>query len=435
MRRNPFQQPVTRPIISVLTVLIILTTAVFLVQGQESDQVFVTNTPASPVSFATNTPVGPTETPTPTNTPTPTDTATFTPTPTPTNTPTPTATFTPSPTPNGPYTYPEGTNPLTGLPYPDNEAMSRRNLIVKVSNYPPIVRPQTGINLADVVYEVEAEGGVTRFAAIFRSNSPDRVGPIRSARLLELELLPMYHSLLAYSGASEPVQNLIMTSDYVYQTYSPLKGDGCQDSGFCRDPQTPNIDFEHTLYLNTQTLYGSATRRNVNYGMRAWGFAFSENPSPDGMSVNDIYIEWYGQADARWQYQSDTGRYIRFTDNEPHMDAGDGQQLWADNLVIIEVPHVERPDLFPPGADYWSLGIELWDYGRAYVARDGQFYQGYWRRENTNPGTALQLVFDDNTHIMLTPGRSWVTIVRNLSQATISEEVVDVSALAAVTND
>ena len=426
-----------RRVLGLLLIAAVLAAVPAVVGGGVSAQLFATNTPEpSPFSFATNTPVGPTSTPFPSDTPTATPLPTNTPTPTPTNTFTPSPTFTPTPTPNGPYTYPEGVNPLTGLPYPNEEAMARRNLIVKISNYPPIVRPQTGINLADIVYEVEAEGGVTRFAAIFRSNAPERVGSIRSARLLELELVPMYNALLAYSGTSEPIQNLIMGADFVYQTFSPLKGDGCQDTGFCRDPQSPGLDFEHTLFLNTQTLYGSATRRNVNYGMRAWGFAFSDYPNPNGVPVNDLFIEWYGQADARWQFDPDNGRYLRFTDGVPHMDAGDGQQLWTDNLVIIEVPHVERPDLFPPGADYWSLGIELWDYGRAYVARDGQFFEGYWRRQDTNPGTALQLVLSDNTHIMLKPGRSWITVVRSLGQTKISEELADMpgtaTAIAAV---
>jgi predicted phosphohydrolase len=65
------------------------------------------------------------------------------------------------------------------MPYPDAAAKNRRNLIVKISNYPPIVRPQTGVNLADVVYEYEVEGGVTRFAAIYRSNMPSRVSSQR----------------------------------------------------------------------------------------------------------------------------------------------------------------------------------------------------------------------------------------------------------------
>ncbi|NOG48118.1 MAG: DUF3048 domain-containing protein [Chloroflexi bacterium] len=85
-------------------------------------------------------------------------------------------------------------------------------MIVKISNFPPIVRPQTNVNMADVVYEVEAEGGVTRFAAIYRSQLPDLVGSVRSARLLDLELVPMYQALLAYSGTSEPIQRLILSS-------------------------------------------------------------------------------------------------------------------------------------------------------------------------------------------------------------------------------
>ena len=170
-----------------------------------------TNTPR-PTGFSTNTPSVPSDTPTATftatftPTATATPTATFTPTDTPTATFTPTDTPTPTPTPIGPFFYPEGVNPLTGQLYPNEEAVARRNLIVKISNYPPIVRPQSNVNLADVVFEVEAEGGVTRFAAIFRNNAPTHVGSVRSARLLELELVPMFNALLAYSGTSEPIQ-------------------------------------------------------------------------------------------------------------------------------------------------------------------------------------------------------------------------------------
>lgn len=410
-----------------------LLTALFgsATSGRTSGQ-FFTNTPRpTQVPFSTNTPSGPT--PTPSNTPT----ATATPTATPTDTNTPTATFTPShtpsptPTPNGPFIYPEGVNPLTGLPYPSEAAMQRRNLIVKISNYPPIVRPQTGLNLADVVYEVEAEGGVTRFAAIFRSNMPERVGSVRSARLLDTELITMYNALLAYSGTSEPIQNLILTSDWVFQTFSPLKGDNCENAGFCRDESLDDRAFEHTLFLDTRVLYDLATRRNVNTGYRARGFAFSDIPDANGTPANDIYLEWYGQADARWQYDPGTERYLRFTDGVPHMDAGDGQQLWADNLIVIEVPHNERPDLFPPGVNYASLEIALWDQGRAYVFRDGMYYVGYWRRQNSDPGSALQVIYGNNQPIMLQPGRTWVSVVRGLgAQVTISEEYADMQATA-----
>ncbi|MBZ0278808.1 MAG: DUF3048 domain-containing protein, partial [Anaerolineae bacterium] len=325
------------------------------------------------------------------------------------------------------FSYPDGINPLTGMMYPNQAALERRNLIVKISNYPPLVRPQSGVNQADVVYEFEAEGGVTRFAAIFRSNAPDHVGSVRSARLSDTELIVMYNALLAYSGTSEPIQRLILAADWVYQTFSPLKGDGCEDVGFCRFPRE-GLAFEHTLFLNTNTLWEAATRRNVNTGYRARGFAFNATPDAGGIPANDIFVDWYGQTDARWQYDPATGRYLRYTDGVAHFDAADGQQLWTDNLVIIEVPHNERPDLFPAGSNYQSLEIALWDQGRAYLIRDGHVYQGYWRRKDREPGSALQLLYGDNTPMMMKPGRSWVEVVRGFGDVAISEQMQDMVA-------
>jgi len=420
------------------------------------EQVFVTNTPRpatdKPINFVTNTPSGPTPTPsatytpsltpsatytaTPTYTPTLTPSATFTPTSTPTSTPTPS----PTPTPNGPFIYPDGVNSLTGLPYPNAEAQNRRNLIVKISNYPPVVRPQTGINLADVVFEMEAEGGVTRFAAIFRSNAPTVVGSVRSARLADTHLIRMYNALLAYSGTSEPIQNLILTSDFVFRTFSPLKGDNCDNAGFCRD-ESLDVDFEHTLFLNTQTLYDLATRREVNIPLRARGFAFSEVPDANGTPAVDIFYDWWGQADARWQYDPETGRYVRFNDGYPHFDKGDGEQIWADNLVYLEVEHRRRPDLFPPDANYESLEINFGlapdstdpAQGRAFVFRDGQFYTGFWRRQDENDGSAIQLIYGGSpVPIMLKPGRTWVTVVRGLGSVLVSDQYTDMEELGRI---
>ncbi|MEO8606647.1 MAG: DUF3048 domain-containing protein [Chloroflexota bacterium] len=387
-----------------------------------------TNTPApTSFSFATNTPAGPSATPsatlTPTETPTDTATATFTPT----NSPTPTDTPSPTPTPNGPFSYPEDVNPLTGQVYPDEAAKERRNLIVKISNYPPVVRPQSNINKADLVVEYETEGGVTRFAAIFRNNMPDHVGSVRSARLIDLELVPMFNALLAYSGTSDPIQQMILHSDFVYQTFSPLKGDNCTDAGFCRFPRE-GLAFEHTLFLDTRKLYDLATRRNVNDGYKARGFAFADQPDPNGTPANDIFVDWYGQTDARWQYDPTSGHYLRWTDGVPHIDLADGQQLWADNLIILEVPHVDRPDLFEPESKTASLEIQLWDQGRAYLFRDGQFYQGYWRRQDKKPGTALQIIYGNNQSIMMKPGRTWISIVRGFGDVLVSEDKADMQA-------
>jgi hypothetical protein len=378
------------------------------------------------LGFSTNTPEGPQ--------PSPTTAATSV----------PTATITPSATPEpiGPFTYPDNYNSLTGMPYPDEASRARVNLLVKISNYPPIVRPQTGINKADVVYEYEAEGGVTRFAAIFRSQMPELVGSIRSGRLMDMELLTMYRANLAYSGTSEPIQKLFL-SNYPYRLISPFIGDaqgdgeaGCAENPYCRIPQEGKA-FEHTLFGNTRLMWDVANMRGTNKGYKAKGFAFSDVPEADGEPVNDIYIDWYGQTDARWQYDEATGRYVRFTDGQPHFDKGDGEQVWADNLVVIVVPHDDFPDIFPEGANYISVEVQLWHpeetfLYQALVLRDGQLYQGYWDRPNKEEGTALFLMRGNNQPIPLKPGRTWVSVVRGLGDVTWSEVKEDVYATATI---
>ncbi len=327
----------------------------------------------------------------------------------------------------GPWDYPYGVNPLTGLAYPSHEALSRRNLIVKVSNWPPKVRPQHGLNQADLVYEYEAEGGVTRFAALYRNNAPDQVGSVRSARLLDIELISMYAALLAYSGTSGPIHNIYLNAPYRQQLLSPSLGDNCEQAGFCRDAAFSHRGYEHTMFGDTGQMWELATRRSLNIGYRANGFAFSLQPNDGGRDARDIYINWYDRTDVRWQYDEDSRQYLRYSDGLPHLDAVDDSQLLADNLVFIQVIHNRRPDLFSPGAIDESFELALWGRGPAYVLRDGKLYDGFWWRRNRNRGEALSLIFPDGEPILLKPGRSWITITRTLDWAQISSELADPS--------
>jgi len=328
----------------------------------------------------------------------------------------------------GPWDYPSGVNPLTGLAYPSDEAMSRRNLIVKVSNWPPRVRPQHALSLADLVYEYEAEGGVTRFAALYRNNAPTQVGSVRSARLLDIELISMYAALLAYSGTSRPIHDIYMNSNFRPLLLSPSLGDNCKQAGFCRDATLSSRGYEHTLFGDTRQMWQLATRRNLNFGYRANGFAFSLQPNDGGTEARDVYINWYDRTDVRWQYDERGRRYLRYADGMPHLDAIDDAPLEADNLVFIQVAHNRRPDLFTHGAIDESYELALWGRGPAYVLRDGLLYEGFWWRRSQSRGEALRLIFADGEPILLKPGRTWITITRSLDWARISSELADPSA-------
>src|SRR5258706_1296773 len=407
-----------------------------------------TNTPkASVPSAATDKP-----TLVPSKTLVPTKTATPTRTPIPSKTPTLTPTITP--TTIGPINYPDNINPLTGLAYPDDAAKNRRNIIVKVSNYPWIVRPQSGLSNADLIYEYEVEGAVTRFAAIFRSKGSDHVGSVRSGRLPDLELVPMYQALLAYSGSNDNIKKMILegtcidneaggsrvlcsadkpglieATNWKYQAITPQFGDNCPP--FCRFPR-PGLPFEHTLFANTFQIWDFATKRNVNTPIPARGFAFDVKPPVGGKTASDIFIKWYGDQDARWQYNPGDGKYYRWNTGLPHIDANTGKQLTADNVIVIEAFHKKRNDVYESEEGSPAIEVQLWGQEKAWVFRDGKWYEGIWMRRNREKG-ALMLMSDDGKEpLLLKPGNSWVEVVRccDMNGVDVSSTLIDVQGTA-----
>jgi len=392
--------------------------------GQSAPTLPPTNTPR-PSPTATVTPL-------PTNTPRPTFTPSNTPSATATSTPTDTPTFTPSPSPTatvvGPSEYPDNFNPLTGLPYPSEEARNRRNLIVKVSNFPEIVRPQSGLDKADIVFEYEVEGAVTRFAAIYRSQGAEKVGSIRSARLLDLELVEMFQALLAYSGANDWIYHYILDSDWKWRALTPQMGVNCPP--FCRYPEEGKA-YEHTLFGNTFQMWEVAEQRQVNDGIQVRGLAFSYEPDPGGVPAQDIFIDyWNPRQDTRWQYNPADGRYYRWNNGLPHVDAITGKQLAADNVVILEAEHIDRPDILDSEVSGVVIETVLWGRGTAWLFRDGLWYKGIWAHAQGKPG--LWLLFSDGqTPMHLKPGQTWFNVVRPVMYGVqISEQPADMVATA-----
>lgn len=369
--------------------------------------------------------IPPTNTPRLTATTAPSATPTVTSTPSLTPSLTPTATVTPTPTTIGPDEYPENYNPLTGLPYPDETARNRRNLIIKVSNFPEVVRPQSGLDKADIVFEYEVEGAVTRFAAIYRSQGAEMVGSVRSARLLDLELVDMFDALLAYSGSNEWIRQYILDSEWKWRALSPHLGvnDPCQ-----RFPQEGKA-YEHTLFCDTYKLWAVAEERQVNVGMAMRGLSFSDVPDLGGEVAMDIYIDyWNERQDTRWQYNPADGRYYRWNSGLPHTDAVTGEQLSTDNVVILEADHVDRPDIYESETGGTVIETILWGGGTAWMFRDGLWYEGMWYHRQGYRG--LWLMFPDGeTPLHLKPGQTWFEVVRPIMYGVeIGEQPVDAEA-------
>jgi hypothetical protein len=347
---------------------------------------------------------GPGPTPTPTKTPRPELVATDTPIP-PTSTPQPpiqVATATPSkPTPLP--TISGNVWPLTGLPVSDVKLLERPPIAVKISNSPQ-VRPQSGLQEADVVFEHLAEGGVTRYTAIFQSQDAERIGSLRSARLIDLEIPAMFQCALVYSGASSEVTRLIKESDFFDRSISDWYG----DPGFYRVPIS-GLAYEHTLFTDSKLLWEVAQKKGW-YGKRDFrGMRFDPNPPAVGKSAASISIPYNSRySDVTWTYDAERGAYLHSILGEPHKDRLTDQQIGANNVVVVWVNHVETLIVEDELGSH-SIQIQIWGEGKATVFRDGKAWDVTWKRPNR--ADPLTLIGPDGQLFPLKPGNTWYNTV------------------------
>ncbi len=301
----------------------------------------------------------------------------------------------------GPETYPPGVNPLTGLALADPSVLQRPAIDVKISNAPPLVRPQAGIGAADIVYEHYAEGGLTRFSAIFYSQMPQRVGSIRSARLIDYELMPMYQGLLAYSGASVGVSDKLKAADFADRLYEGIL------YGYPYYWRDENMDVPHNLFTNLAALQALAAPGSPP---DLHGMAFDPAiPASSTGSAKQIDVR-YRATRAEWQYDERSGAYLRFSDGQPHGDANTGQQVSAANVVILYAQHT-LTDIVESewqGNKSYSIEIRLWFEGDATLLRDGQRYDVRWWRPTRE--SLISLYTADGQAMPFKPGNTWFQV-------------------------
>lgn len=337
-----------------------------------------------------------------------------TPTPEATATPLPTATPDYPPLGYGPTGFPPEINPLTGLKPADPALLERRPIIIKVSNLPRNVRPQWGLTSADIVYEYYTEEGSTRFSAIFLGNDAAPVGPIRSARFFDVNLVRMYKALFAYGSADRRVSNRLFSAEFADRLLLEWEA-GCP--AMCR--YDPNV--YDSLIGNTAELSAYATRKGVsNSRQNLDGMLFQMSAPPGGQSVSSVYV-WYSAAIYnRWDYDPATAKYLRYADQgnaasgtpetyEPLSDRNNNLPVTADTLVVLLMSHT-----------FYSVNPEMVEMefagsGPVYVFRDGQAYQVKWQVQS---GNVLSLVNDDGTPFPFKPGQTWFEVMGKTSRVT-----------------
>ncbi|PAE23596.1 DUF3048 domain-containing protein [Bacillus sp. 7894-2] len=283
--------------------------------------------------------------------------------------------------------------PLTG--FGSETEVDGRAVAVMINNHPK-ARPQSGLNQADVVYEMLAEGDVTRFLAIFQSERPDMIGPVRSSRDYYIELAKGYDSLYIAHGYSPEAKELL-DQGYV-DNLNGMQYDGTlfKRESFRKAPHNSYISFDNVL----------KGAKEKNYAMedepKSLKFLSKEEVKAiQGEKADSAMISYLDNELFNVIYEYDAGleKYKRYSNGELTADYKSGEPALLDNIFIAEADHrvvdsAGRRD------------INLTSGGKGYLLQKGKVTEVQW--ENID-GRILPVLNGQQTGLV--PGKTWINIV------------------------
>ena len=319
----------------------------------------------------------------------------------------------PSPT---PYIAPTavsqgyGVNPLTGMVVADASRLERRPMAIKVTNFPRSVRPQWGLSKADNVYEYYLEDLLTRFIGVFYGQDAERVGPVRSGRLFDANIVRMYKSIFVFAYADDRVIDLWTNSDI--RSFLVVEGKhNCPP--LCRIGPSTNYN---TLFANTSELakyFIEQGKSNEKQDLK--GFTFGSPPGLPSGSGTTIATRYSLVSYNKWEYDAVRDVYLRFQETQdghqgeevyaPLKDSLTDQQLSADNVVVLLMRHKE----FYKSSDTEIYEMDFMGKGPAYAFRNGQAYRIEWER--TAKDSLLNLQMENGRPYRLKPGTTWFMVL------------------------
>ncbi|MFF8848203.1 DUF3048 domain-containing protein [Streptomyces sp. NPDC015127] len=277
-------------------------------------------------------------------------------------------------------------SPFTGLPGRSGDVLA-----VKVDNVGP-ARPHTGLQDADIVYVEQVEAGQSRILAVFSSKQPSVIGPVRSARESDLELLRQFgRPALAYSGSQSALKPLIQAAPL-----SPLTPDNTP-KGFIRggSRQAP-----HNLYVHPAEILAAAPQADTAKDI---GFRFG--PAPTGGQPASSHTVGYPAARFTFTWSNTARRWQISMDGNPAQTTDHGR-LGA-STVVIQYTSI-RPSKFKDRWGNVSPYTQTIGTGHALVLRDGKSYEARWHRPNAEEGTTFSTPTGEP--MKFAPGQVWVVL-------------------------
>lgn len=276
------------------------------------------------------------------------------------------------------------------------EGVDGQVLVVKIDDT-NMAHPQIGLEDADVVYIEQVEGGLTRLAAIFSSTIPVRIGPVRSARISDIDIMSQYGRVaFAYSGAQRKLLPVISAAN--------LEDLGAQHESSKIYTTDPNRVQPYAMVLRADLLMQKIADENLRVdSAKSVGFVFGDNPE-GGIPTQEVVINWpaatytaeWSESESRWH----------LTYNGKLNLADSGVVLGPTTLVIqmVKISPSEYGDKFG-GVTPLSETIGT---GKAYVLRNGELFTTTWNRAFADSGTTFTL--PDGSSMNFAPGQVWVAL-------------------------
>ncbi len=318
-------------------------------------------------------------------------------------------------------------SPINGVLYTKPQAeifMNRRPLAIMINNHVD-ARPQFGLTEADLIYEAVAEGGITRFLALFHTRDSDKVGPVRSARIYYEDWAAEFNAWYAHWGGSYmDNEDKAHQDDPTYEftchpdadSYAKINRIGLPSldqmwlgsSAYWRDESSGKA-LEHTGFTSTQKLLNEAPNRYPEEGWQnfepfgIWLFK-DDSPSASGGSFEIYFWEGYTDYDVRWEYEPKTNEYTRYQGEEKQIDAANNQELRAKNVIV------QFTDQSFFGDKKGHLKYQTIGTGKAKVFLDGKVIDAEWQKGAIRERTRY---FDAETgnEIKFNRGQIWIEIV------------------------
>jgi hypothetical protein len=278
--------------------------------------------------------------------------------------------------------------PLTGLPYPKRLLKDRSALTIKIDNTPEAM-PQYGVNEADVVYEEIVEGGITRLAAIFNSQVPKVVGPVRSVRRTDRELVFPIGGIFAFSGGAEYAVRSIETAPV------KLYDESNAGAAMFRDPSR---EVPHNLFANAQLLMAKDGKPRPPPALFTY---LSKGEKFRGPKVKSFVVNFTGGYAASYAWDSKSKSWDRSLFGAPEVTAG-GVRVSPTNVIVMSVNYVG-------GVGVIDSYAQLIGSGRVEVFSGGRVEHGTWSRPNLRHRTIYKNL--QGKIINLNPGQTWVELL------------------------